>query len=172
VEEIVLAITSLNLVTPPKRLVKKKTSRSKAASYRAATMTGEQFERLTVVQQVRHAFRPGSRIAAWIGLVMGGCAPMFTFGVVHFVLPHHPERSIILWVIAVGGLLFSAPKVYRWGLSAWGSKVEAVGAVMFLEGVMTFVPSFYLPMAALTILIFVNGTYSACRLQIRKQPAA
>jgi hypothetical protein len=43
---------------------------------------------------------------------------------------------------------------------------------MFLEGVMTFVPSFYLPMAALTTIIFVNGTYSACRLQIRKQPAA
>jgi hypothetical protein len=172
VMEETVAITSLNLVTPPKRLGKKKTSRPKSASYRTASMTEEQFERLTVVQQVKHAFRPGSRIAAWIGLVMGGCAPIFTFGVVHFVLPHHPERSIILWVIAVGGLLFSAPKVYRWGLSAWGSKVEAVGTVMFLEGVMTFVPSFYLPMAALTTIIFVNGTYSACRLQIRKQPAA
>jgi hypothetical protein len=133
-------------------------------------MTAEQFERLTVVQQVKHAFKPGGRVAAWIGLLIGGCAPIFTFGVVHFVLPHHPERFIILWTIAIGGLLFSAPKVFKWGLSAWGSKIEALGAVVFLEGVMTFVPSLYLPTAALAILVFINAVYSACRLQIRKQP--
>lgn len=164
-----MATTSLNLVTPPKKLVKKRSSRSKSAPYRTATMTAEQFERLTVVQQVKHAFKPGGRIAAWIGLLMGGCAPMFTFGVVHFVIPHHPERSITLWAIAVGGLLFSAPKVYKWGLSAWGSKVEALGAVVFLEGILTSVPSLYLPLAALAILVFVNAVYSACKLQIRKQ---
>jgi hypothetical protein len=133
-------------------------------------MTAEQFERLTVVQQIRHAFKPGGRTAAWVGLLLGGSAPGFTFGVVHFVLPMHPECSIILWAIAAGGLLFSAPKVYKWGLSAWGSKVEAFGAVVFLEGVMTFVPSLYLPLAALAILVFVNAVYSACKLHIRKQP--
>lgn len=166
-----MATTSLNLITPAKRQAKKKAARRRSASFRTATMTSEQFERLTVVQQVRHAFKPGGRLAAFIGLLMGGCAPIFTFGVVHLVLPFHPERAYILCAIAAGGLLFSAPKVYKWGLSAWGSKVEALGAVMFLEGVMTFVPSFYLPMAALAILIFVNGTYSACRLQIRHHPA-
>lgn len=166
-----MSITSLNLVTAPKRLAKKKNSRSKTASYRTATMTAEQFDGLTVVQQVKHAFKPGGQIAAWIGLLMGGCAPIFTFVVVHFVIPLHPERTYLLWAIAAGGLLFSAPKVYKWGLSAWGSKVEALGAVMFLEGVMTLVPSVYLPMAALVILVFVNAIYSACRLQIRHQPA-
>jgi hypothetical protein len=132
-------------------------------------MTAEQFDRLTVVQQVKHAFKPGGRIAAWIGLLMGGCAPMFTFGVVHFVLPLHPERTYILWTIAGGGLLFSAPKVAKWAKSAWGSNVEAFGAVVFLEGVMTFVPGLYLPVAALAILVFINAIYSACRLQIHKE---
>ena len=148
--------TSLNLLTPLKKSSKK------------AGISAEQFERLTVVEQVIHAFKPGGRIAALIGLVMGGCAPAFTFGVVHFSLPFHRELRIILWIIVGGGLLFSAPKVFKWFLSAMGSKPEALGAVMFLEGIMTFVPGVYLPAAALAVLVFINAIYSACRLQIRK----
>jgi hypothetical protein len=112
----------------------------------------------------------GASCEAFCGGSGSVSAPVFTFSVVHFVLPHHSERFLILWAISVGGLLFSAPKVYKWGVSAWGSKIEVLGAVMFLEGVMTFVPGIYLPMAALALLVFVNSTYSACRLQIRKQP--
>ena len=114
--------TTLNLLTPLKKSSKK-----------AGSMSAEQLERLTVVEQVKHAFKPGGRIAALIGLIMGGCAPAFTFGVVHFALPFHRELSIILWLIVGGGPLFSAPKVFKWFLSAMGSKLEALGAVMFLE---------------------------------------
>jgi hypothetical protein len=91
-----------------------------------------------------------------------------TFGLVHFVLPQHPEMRIVLWGIALGGLVFSAPKVYRWGASAWGRKFEAVGMVLLLEGIMTFVPGLWLPSIALLQIVFINGVSSACSLQIRR----
>lgn len=149
--------TALDLVTPLKKSSKK-----------IGGISAEQFERLTVVEQVVHALKPGGRIAALMGLVMGGCAPAFTFGIVHFALPSHPGLNIILWIIVGGGLLFSAPKVFKWFRSAMGSNFEALGAVMFLEGIMTFAPGVYLPASALTVLVFINAIYSACRLQIKK----
>ena len=53
------------------------------------------------------------------------------------------------------------------GASAWGSKIEALGMVLLLEGIMTFVPGLVLPSAALVEILFINAVYSACRLQIR-----
>jgi hypothetical protein len=70
---------------------------------------------LTVVEQVRQAFQPAGRLAAVIGLLLGSSMPAMTFGLVHFVLPRHPDNQIVLWGIAVGGLAYSAPKVFRWG---------------------------------------------------------
>jgi hypothetical protein len=90
-----------------------------------------------------------------------------TFGLVHFVIPHYPEKKVVLWVIAAGGLIYSAPKVFLWGVSAWGSILEAAGMVLILEGIMTFVPGLWLPLVALLVVVFINAVYSACRLQIR-----
>lgn len=131
------------------------------------TISARQFAQLTVVQQIRQAFLRNGRLAAFIGLWLGSSIPAMTFGLVHFILPYYPEWRIVDWVIAVGGLVYSAPKVYRWGASAWGSKVEAAGMVLLLEGIMTFVPGLVLPSIALVEIVFVNAVYSACRLQIR-----
>lgn len=131
------------------------------------TISAKQFAQLTVVQQIRQAFLRNGRLAAFIGLWLGSSIPAMTFGLVHFVLPHYPEWRIVNWIIAVGGLVYSAPKVYRWGASAWGSKIEAVGMVLLLEGIMTFVPGLALPSIALAEIVFINAVYSACRLQIR-----
>jgi hypothetical protein len=103
-----------------------------------------------------------------IGLLLGSSIPAMTFGLVHFVLPNYPDDRIVLWVITVGDLAFSAPKVFRWCDSAWGSKFEAAGMVLLLEGKMTFVHGLWLPLIALFVIVFINGVYSACRLQIRK----
>jgi hypothetical protein len=124
-----VSTTTLNLATPPTRYSK-----------RPASISAEQFSRLTVVEQVRQAFRPGGRLAAAVGLLLGSSIPAMTFGLVHFVLPHYPDNWVVLWGIAAGGLAYSAPKVFRWGVSAWGSTFEAAGMVLILEGIMTFVP--------------------------------
>jgi hypothetical protein len=157
--------TTLNLLTPPAK-----------HSKGTGGMSSEKFERLTVVQQVIHAFKPGGRVAAFIGLLTGGCIPAFTFCVAHFVLPFY-RFDVTLWSKAVviamwgmvgGGLACSAPKVYTWFLDAYGKRLQAVGAMLCLECVMTFAPIFYLSAAALAMLVFVNSMYCACRLQVRK----
>lgn len=157
VKEIAMSTTTLNLARPSTRHPK-----------RTASISAEKFAQLTVVEQVRQAFQPDGRLAALIGLLLGSSIPAMTFGLVHFVLPHHADNRIVLWVIAAGGLAYSAPKVFRWGVSAWGSTFEAAGMVLILEGIMTFVPGLWLPSIALLVVVFINGVYSACRLQIRQ----
>jgi len=158
--------TTLNLLTPPAKYSKG-----------TAGISSEKFERLTVVQQVIHAFKPAGRVAAFIGLLTGGCIPAFTFCVAHFVLPFYRDLNVTLWGMVerttmwgmvVGGLACSAPKVYKWFLAAFGSRLEAVGAMLCLESVMTFAPVVYLSTAALAMLVFINAIYCACRLQVRK----
>ena len=133
-----------------------------------ASITQKQFAALTAIEQIRQAFQPDGRLAAFIGLWLGSSLPVMTFGLVHFVLPYYPEKMILNWGIALGGLVYSAPKVYRWGVLAWGRKLEAAGMVLLLEGIMTFIPGLLLPTAALIQIVFINGVYSACSLQIRK----
>lgn len=145
----------MNLLTPTKNY-------SKAT----ASISAKKFDRLTVVEQVIHAFKPGGRIAAFIGVLTGGCIPTLTFCVVHLVLPFYRELSSTLWGMVGSGLTCSATKVYKWFLAAYGSRFEAVGAVICLESVMTFAPVVYLSAAALAVLVFVNAVYCACRLQI------
>ncbi len=158
--------TTLNLLAPPKK-----------PSKGIAGISTAKFERFTVVEQLIYAIRPGGRIAAFIGLLTGGCIPALTFCVVHLVLPFYREFSftpwgtvveVAMWGVVGGGLACSSPKVYKWFLAAFGSRFEAVGAMVCLECVMTFAPVIYLSAAALSVLVFVNGIYCACSLQIRK----
>lgn len=151
-----MAITTLNIATPPAQ-----------NANQPASISSVKLAKMTVVEQIRQAFRPDGRLAAFIGLWLGSSIPAMTFGLVHFVLPHYPERWILNWGIAVCGLAYSAPKVYRWGVSAWGSKIEAAGMVLMLEGIMTFVPGLILPSCALIEIVFINAVYSACRFQVR-----
>ena len=118
-------------------------------------------------------FKPGGRIAAFLGLLTGGCIPAITFFVAHQVLPLYHELSFtylgmlggLMWVVVLGGQACSAPKVYKWFLAAYGSRVEAAGAMICLELVMTFVPYVRLSEVALAVLVFVNGVYCAGSLQ-------
>lgn len=136
-------------------------------SSQPASISSSKFKSMTVIDQIRQSLRPDGRLAAFIGLWLGSSIPAMTFGLVHFVLPYYAAWRMTNWVIAVCGLVYSAPKVYRWGVSAWGSKIEALGMVVMLEGIMTFVPGLVLPSCALIEIVFVNAVYSACRFQIR-----
>jgi hypothetical protein len=154
--------TTLNLTTPT-------TSHAKGI----ASSSSRKSKRLTAVQQVIQMFKSGGRIAACLGLLTGGCIPAFTFCIAHRVLPFYRDLSstffgmlgIAMWAMVLGGQACSAPKVYKWFLAAYGSKVEAVGAVVCLELVMTFAPDVHLAAVALAVLVFVNGVYCAGSLQ-------
>ena len=123
-----------------------------------------QFERLTVIHQVRRAFSPGARLAGFIGLVIGGFIPVATWTVVHFEV----SARRALWLLVAGGLLYSALTVFQWAQAAFGNRWKALGFCVLLEGILTFGQNRALSLAALTVLVFINAVSAACALQVRK----
>lgn len=133
----------------------------------AKTLSYEQYQRLTVIQQVRRAFMPGARLAALVGSVLGGAIPVSTY-----VIIHHPlgvTAYPMLWLLVAGGLLYSAPTVFSWATAAFGSKLKAVGFTLLMEGILTFVHIKELTYLSLGVLVFINVVSAACSLQIRKK---
>jgi hypothetical protein len=128
------------------------------------TISPLQYKRLTVILQVRRAFLPGARLAAFTGLVIGGFVPVAIWAVVHFEVQSIPA----LWFLVAGGLLYSALTVFHWIVSAFGSAYKAVGFCILLEGIMTLAHNLALSFAALIILVFINAVSAACALQVRK----
>ena len=151
----------------PKTSPKKLSAKGSAPSNRKApvTLSYAQFERLSVIAQVRRAFMPGARLAAMVGLVIGGFVPMASYTLVHFEVANNP----LLWILVVGALLYSGITVFKWALAAFGNQVKAAGFVVLLEGILTFSHIHALSLSALGILIFINAVSSACALQVRKE---
>jgi hypothetical protein len=129
-----------------------------------ATLTTAQYERLTVIQQVKRAFGAGARLAGFVGLVIGGFVPVATYTLVHREVSRYP----VLWILVAGGLLYSATTVYLWARAAFGSTVKSLGFVILLEGILTFSHITALGLSALTVLVFINAVSAACALQVRK----
>lgn len=130
-----------------------------------ASMSVSQFDRLTVIQQIKRSFSRGARVAGITGLVIGGFVPVATYTVVHFEVSTIPA----LWLLVAGGLLYSALTVFTWASSAFGSKVKALGFCVLLEGILTFAHSVPLSLSALGVLVFINAVSAACSLQVRKE---
>ena len=170
---------------PKSKPASKKTSTRRSSSNTpSVTLSYEQFQRLTVVAQVRRAFAPGARLAAFIGLILGGFVPVSVFGLVHFAIVVQPTvwqtLTQINAILVAGGLAYSVKTVFSWGKAAFGDTFKATGFVVLLEGILTFAQlpagapqiAFYivhgLSIGALIILIFINAVASACTLQVRK----
>jgi len=134
-------------------------------SGKVPTLTASQYNRLTVIHQVRRAFMPGARLAGFTGLAIGGFVPVATWTLVHREVTQTPA----LWLLVAGGLLYSALTVFSWGVAAFGSKAKSVGFCLLLEGILTFANSHWLSLSALAVLIFINAVSAACALQIRKE---
>lgn len=128
------------------------------------SLTADQFDRLTVANQVKRAFLPGARVAAFTGLLIGGFVPMATYTLVHCECVKHPY----LWVLVAGGLLYSAMSVFKWATDAFSNRTKALGFCVLLEGILTFSHIAALGFAALGILVFINAVSAACALQVRK----
>ena len=150
--------TNLATISGPKRRI------ARNGKPKPVTLNVAQYERLTVIAQVRRAFLPGARLAGFTGLIIGGFVPVATWTVVHYEVSAMPA----LWLLVAGGLIYSALTVYQWAKSAFGNAAKALGYCVLLEGILCFGHNLALSLSALTILVFVNAISAACALQIRR----
>jgi hypothetical protein len=108
-----------------------------------------------VVEQVRIALRPEFRLATFVGVLLGAIVPLVTFAVAHSELD--PWCADPLWLLVLGGLLFSARTVYVWGCLALGSPVKAAGFTVLIEGAMVLSSQEWLSITALVYLCGINA---------------
>jgi hypothetical protein len=111
---------------------------------------------LGIVDQVRVALEPTYRLATCIGALLGAVVPVSTFAVLHGEVGDLAELDP-RWLVVIGGLLYSAITVFRWGRLAFGSAVKAVGFTVLLEGVMTLSDQPWLSGLALGYLCLINA---------------
>ena len=114
-----------------------------------------------VVGQIKLAF--GNPLPLLIGALIGALVPvaMYTVG--------HAELATAGWgsvpgAIVIGGCLFSAITVYKWGRRAFDSALKALGFVVLSEGVMTFSQTPWLSLLMLSFLVAINAVANGANL--------
>jgi hypothetical protein len=114
-----------------------------------------------IIAQIRTAAR--NPLPSLIGALLGALVPAATFTVGHHELTSWTEPKAL---IVLGGLVFSALTVFRWGRLAFGSAVKAFGFVVLAEGVMTFCSTEWLSMVALGYLVMINAIATGCAIAL------
>lgn len=114
-----------------------------------------------IIAQIHIAAR--SPLPAVIGALLGALVPSATFMVGHYELVSWTEPKAL---IVLGGLVFSALTVFRWGRLAFGSPVKALGFVVLAEGVMTFCSTAWLSVVALGYLVLINAIATGCTIAL------
>ena len=114
-----------------------------------------------IIAQIHIAAR--NPLPAVIGALLGALVPSATFVVGHYELATWTEPKAL---IVLGGLLFSALTVFRWGRLAFGSAVKALGFVVLAEGVMTFCSTAWLSVVALGYLVLINAIATGCTIAL------
>jgi len=118
-----------------------------------------------VIGQIRQAFSTGNRLAATVGLLLGGFVPAAVSTIAHGPASASFEGHEIAWALVAGGLVYSAKTVFEWASLAFTNKPKALGFVLLLEGVMvTGSAPHWLQVAALAYLVAINATATACTL--------
>jgi hypothetical protein len=134
-----------------------------------------QIESIALADQVRMAAQKQNRVAALIGSWLSKLAPCGAFGIAHFApLDFTTARGLFFWAMLAACLAFSAPKVFKWARSTFGSLVEAIGFVGLTEGlslaphdvhwVLTLVS-----VDALLVLLVVNTVTGAVRVSLSQR---
>ena len=118
------------------------------------------FKGMGVLDQVAQATKPINRLAFVIGALLGGFIPIASYTVCHLECQQDPR----LWVLVVAGLAYSAFTVYQWARIAFKHPAKALGFVILMEGVILFSHTLWLSVAALVVLITINGTATATNL--------
>lgn len=131
----------------------------------------EKYMQLGITDQVRLAFQRQNRIPALVGTVLGSIPPVSAFCFSHFGLDLDSWRGRLAVVFVLACLSFSAPKVYRWSLAAFRSRLEAGGFAVLLEGAMTLADHRTLVLAVvsyvcLATLVGINAIVTACSIAL------
>lgn len=119
---------------------------------------------VSIIEQIRIAFKGSNRLAACVGTVFGAFIPLATFLVAHNQHPLNTDTVVtfysyvnIFTAIVLGGLTYSAITVYQWAMAVTKMKPKAVGFVVLIETVMVVSKEPYLAYAALALLVTING---------------
>jgi len=112
-----------------------------------------------VVSQLECAVRYPQ--ATLIGALVGGLVPWFARSLAHDQLPaawsaDSRGLAIVMLAVVLGGSLFSALSVYKFGRATFGDARKAVGFALAIEGVM-LVASGATSAVALVVLIVINA---------------
>jgi hypothetical protein len=116
-----------------------------------------------VVSQIKLAF--AHPLPLLIGALIGALVPIATYTVGHLELAAAGWGSVP-GAIVIGGCLFSAITVYKWGRRAFDSTFKALGFVVLSEGVMTFSQTSWLSMLMLSFLVAINAIANGALLAV------
>ena len=116
-----------------------------------------------VVGQIKLAF--GNPLPLLIGALIGALVPVATYTVGHAELAAAGWASVP-GAIVIGGCLFSAITVYKWGRRAFDSALKALGFVVLSEGVMTFSQTPWLSLLMLSFLVAINAVANGANLAV------
>jgi len=117
-----------------------------------------------IITQVKTAFAAKNRAAALVGVLIGGFVPLATYMVAHV-----GALTWLSWALVAGGMLYSAPTVWRW-VHAFAGPVKATGFVVLLEGIMVASPIHGLGISAGALLVGINAVATACALARGARP--
>jgi hypothetical protein len=130
--------------------------------YAAPTTTNTDSDR-DVIGQIKLAF--ANPLPLVIGALIGALVPIATYTVGHAELDTAGWGSVP-GAIVIGGCLFSAITVYKWGRRAFDSAFKALGFVVLSEGVMSFSHVAWLSMVVLGFLVAINAVANGANLAI------
>lgn len=121
-----------------------------------------------VVDEVIIATAARNRLATTLGFILGGFVPLGTFTVAHNEIPVFDSVYWAPIAMVLGGLIYSAITVHQWGVKAFESRVKAFGFVLLIEGIMTMSNTRWLSIAALVLLISINGISTGTKLALKR----
>lgn len=116
-----------------------------------------------VIGQIKLAF--ANPLPLIIGALLGALVPLATYTVGHAEL-EAAGWSSVPGAIVVGGCLFSAITVYKWGRRAFDCAFKALGFVVLSEGVMTFSHTPWLSVLVLSFLVAINAVANGANLAV------
>lgn len=129
---------------------------------------GRQKEPNGVVDEVIIATADRNRLATTLGFILGGFVPLGSFTVAHYELSAFTLANWAPILMVFGGLAYSALTVYEWGVKAFENKLKALGFVLLIEGIMTLSGIKWLSIAALVLLVSINGISTGTKLALKR----
>lgn len=132
---------------------------------------------LPISEQIKRAFQKTNRMPMIAGCLLGAFVPIAVYLTAHSdvmreqpnpweTVAHQPFLSLLI----LGGLLFSATSVSRWGYQAFGhSWVKAIGFVILVEGTLILSPIQWLALGALAYLVTINALATGTTLALDRK---